>query len=256
MKKSNKIAIGIIIGTVIAAGVIICFAVIRAALGIIGYVTPMELFARKIKTDSFLEQKYPEHVFEVKAEQFFTDYGFGNKVVATDENGIEFTVVGLGESMEDHYHEEWNQEHYGEKIVEYQNGLRDKYFPQIPYVDTYEYYPYDTYYFFTGPFKTEFFESLDDAIEGSKYCSFDTDVTFKDIDLNTADDEEIENFADSIAASLMWLHEETGYNDIRINAYHYRPAGDDGTGFNTKEELVESIIKQIDFDRSRQEKGE
>jgi hypothetical protein len=41
MKKSNKIAIGIIIGTVIAAGVIICFAVIRAVLGIIGYVTPM-----------------------------------------------------------------------------------------------------------------------------------------------------------------------------------------------------------------------
>ena len=67
--------------------------------------------------------------------------------------------------------------------MEYQNGLRDKYFPQIPYVDTYE-YCHDSYHFVRGPYKEVLFESLDEAIEGSKYNAFDTDVTYKGIDLS------------------------------------------------------------------------
>ncbi len=251
MKKSGKIIIGIIITIV----VVILFVIIRAVLGIIGYVNPVERYYRKLKTDAFLEKKYPEHDFDDNVEQFFSDFGFGTKVTATDENGLEFSVVGLDDSMEDYYHEEWNQQNYGKKIVEYQNGLRDEYFPQIPYVDTYEYYPYDTYHFFTGPFKEEFFESMDDAIEGSKYCSFDTKVTFMDIDLDTADDEELVRFADSIADSLIWLNAKTGYNDIRINSFYYRPADENGAGFKAKEELADSIIRSIKLDRKIKEKN-
>ena len=99
------------------------------------------------------------------------------------------------------------------------------------------------------------FESMDDAIEGSKYCSFDTKVTFKGIDLDTADDEELERFADSIADSLMWLNDETGYNDIRINSFYYRPADEYGAGFKTKDELVDSIIKKIKLDRKIKKKN-
>ena len=250
MKKSVKIIIGIII----AVAAVMVLLLIRATLGIIGYVSPTERLSRKVKTDAFLENKYPGHDFDVSVKQFFSDPGFSCKVVATDENGIEFTVVGTGDKMEDHYHEVYNELHYGQKLVEYQNGLRDRYFPQIPYVDTYEYSPYDTYHFFTGPFREVFFESMDDAIEGSKYCNFDTKVTFEGIDLDTADDNELEVFADSVAGSLMWLNKETGYNDIRINGFHYRPADGTGAGYETKEELADSIIKSVMLDRRLKEK--
>ena len=76
--------------------------------------------------------------------------------------------------------------------------------------------------------------------------------SFKGIDLYTADDEEIKKFAESIADSLMWLSDETGYYDIRISSFYYRKADEYGAGFKNRDELVESIIKEIMTMRKRQ----
>ena len=248
MKKSGKIAIGIIIAVAVVAAIVF-FMFICGILAIFGYKNPVERFHYKLKTEHALEKKYPGHDFDVEAKLNSGEYGFSLGIYAKDENGIDFRVQWVDDSMEDHYHDEWNELYYGEKLVEYQNGLRDEYFPQIPYVDTYEYYQYNTFLFYRGPYKEVFFESMDDAIEGSKYNAFNTKVTFKGIDLDTADDAELERFADSIADSLMWLYDETGYYDIRINDFHYRAADESGAGFITKEELVDSIIKNVKLDR-------
>ena len=244
MNKTGKIIIGIVVAAV-AVAAIVFFIFVKAVLGFFGYKNPVERYYLKLKTHAALEKKYPEHDFEVRENHGWGEYGYAVGLYGKDEAGIEFWVQWADDEMQDKYHEEWNKYYYAEKLVEYQNGLRDKYFPQIPYVDTYEYYPYDAYHFYAGPYKDVFFESMDDAIEGSRECSFDTNVTFKDIDLDTADDAELEKFADSIAKSLMWLHDETGYRDIRIEDFYYRPADEDGTGFATKEELAESVIKKV-----------
>ena len=252
MKKSGKIAIGIIIA-VAATAIIIIFMIIHAVLGFLGYKNPVERYYLKLKTDLALENKYPEHDFDVREEHGWGEYGYAVGLYGTDESGIEFWVQWVDGEMQDKYHEEYNEYYYGKKLVEYQDSLRDKYFPQIPYVDTYEYSSDDTFWFYRGSFKEVFFESMDDAIEGSKENAFNTDVTFKGIDLDTADDEELAKFADSIADSLMWLYDETGYYDIRINNFYYRVADEDGTGFKTKEELADSIIKQIKVERKIRE---
>ncbi len=252
MDKSGKtvvvtvIAVAVTLAAVAAVGL---YVIIRGVLGFFGYLTPAQRRQYKHKTEKTLEKRYPGHDFDV--ETFFGsgEYGYYLNITGIDENGIEFRVQWVEGEMEDHYHDEWNEFYYGEKIVEYQNSLRDKYFPQIPYVDTYEYSGEDIYEFTKGPYKEVFFESLDDAIEGSKCWRFDTDVTFKGIDLDTADDEELEEFAGSMADSLMWLYEETGYSDIWVNSYHYHAYDEYGSGFKTKDELVASIIKQVKFDR-------
>ena len=240
----------IIIGIIIAAVVIAAFMLVSQVLRIFGYVNPVERYYYKLKTNAALEAKYPGHDFNVVADLPFGEYGFSLVIKATDEEGIDFTVHWAHEEMEDHYHEEWNEAHYGKEIAEYQNSLKDKYFPQIPYVDSYEYYPYESYHFYRGLFKEEFFESLDEAIEGSKYNNFDTKVTFGGIDLDTADDAELEKFAGSIADSLIWLNKETGYYDIRINSFHYRAYDESSDTYTPRDDLVESIIKNVKLDRS------
>ena len=255
MKKSGKIALGITIGVVavIAATV---FLFVWAVFWFLGYKNPVERYYLKTKTYVALEKKYPGHDFSVREDHGWGEYGYAVGIYGTDENGIEFWVQWVEDEMQDKYHEEWNKHFFGEKLVEYQNSLRDKYFPQIPYVDTYEYSRDETFYFYRGSFKEVFFESMDDAIEGSKDCDFDTDVTFKGIDLDTADDAELERFADSIADSLMWLYDETGYYDIRINDFHYRASDENGSELKTKEELVDSIIKKVKTDRKIREDRE
>ena len=47
----------------------------------------------------------------------------------------------------------------------------------------------------------------------------------------------------------MWLYDETGYYDIRINDFYYRAADEEGSGLKTKEELADSIIKKVKDDR-------
>ena len=246
MKKTGTT---IIIAVSVAFGAAMISVLVYAVLSFFGYKTPIERMLIKWKTDATLENRYPGHDFDIKSKFGSSEYGYYFNMHATDENGVEFLVQWVDGSLEDHYHDEWNRYYYGEKIVEYQNSLREKYFPQIPYVDTYEYYPYDTYEFKKGSFKEVFFESLDDAIEGSKDNAFDTEVTFKGIDLDTANDEEIQMFAESIADSLLWLYDETGYYDIRINNFYYRVADEYDTGFKTKEELADSIIKQIEVEK-------
>ncbi len=244
MRKPVKIVLGITIGITVTVAVLI-FLFIRAVLGFFGYRDPIQRFNCTLKTNSTLEKKYPGHDFDVKTEMGWGEYGGYLVITGTDEEGIDFNVQWIEDKMVDHYHDEWNIAHYGKKLVEYQNGLRDKYFPQIPYVDTYEYSKYDTFQFYRGPFEEVFFTSMEDAIEGSKSCAFNTDVTFKGIDLDTADEEELEQFAYSIADSLLWLSEETGYYDVRINDFFYRKADEYGAGFQTREELAESVIKQV-----------
>lgn len=252
MKKSGKTAVVIIIaGAVIVAVPILMF--IHGVFWFLGYETPVERYYYKLKTDAALEKKYPGHDFEVREEHGWGEYGYSVGIYGMDENGIEFWVQWVDDEMQDKYHEEWNKYYYGEKLVEYQNSLRDKYFPQISYVDTYEYSRDDSFYFSRGSFKEVFYESMDDAIEGSKENGFYTDVTYKGIDIYTADDEELAKFADSVADSLMWLYDETGYYDIRINNFYYRVADEYGSGFETKEELVDSIMKQIMVDRKNKE---
>ena len=252
MKKSSKIVIGIIIGAVTFA-IVIVFMIVHAVLGFFGYKNPVERYYLKLKTDVALEKKYPEHDFDVREDHGWGEYGYAVGLYGTDEAGIEFWVQWVDGEMQDKYHEQWNKYYYGKKLVEYQNSLRDKYFPQIPYVDTYEYCTDDMFYFYRGSFKEAFYESMDDAIEGSKENAFNTDVTYKGIDIYTADDEELAKFADSMADSLMWLYDETGYYDIRINDFYYRVADEYGSGFKTKEELEDSIIKKIKVDRKIKE---
>ncbi len=253
MKKSSKIVIGIIIGAVTFA-IVIVFMIVHAVLGFFGYKNPVERYYLKLKTDVALEKKYPGHDFDVREDHGWGEYGYAVGLYGTDESGIEFWVQWVDGEMQDKYREKWNKYYYGKKLVEYQNSLRDKYFPQIPYVDTYEYCMDDMFYFYRGSFKEVFYESMDDAIEGSKENAFNTDVTFKGIDLDTADDAELERFADSMADSLMWLYDETGYYDIRINNFYYRMADEYGSGFKTKEELADSIIKKIKVERKIKEK--
>ncbi len=253
MKRSDSIIAAIIIGIILIVFATV-LKVVLGALGFFGYVNPAERFIRKLETDSALEEKYPGHDFDVETKLALGEYGYSFNIYATDENGIRFWVQWVEDEIQDHYHDEWNEYYYGKKLVEYQNSLRDELFPQIPYVDTYEYYKYDTYHFYAGPYKEVFFETMDDAIEGSKSCSFNTDVTFKGIDLYTADEDEIERFAESMADSLMWLYEETGYRDIRINNFSYRKYDDEGQIYETRDELVESIIKNIKLDRDLAEK--
>ena len=252
MKRTGKIVIAIVITFAVIIAVVI-FSIIHAVLGFFGYKNPVERYYLKLKTDHALEEKYPGHDFDVREDHGWGEYGYAVGLHGKDEAGIEFWVQWVDGEMQDKYHEEWNEYYYSEKLVEYQDSLRDKYFPQIPYVDTYEYSSEDKFYFYRGSYKEVFFESMDDAIEGSKENAFNTDVTFKGIDLDTADDAELARFADSIADSLMWLYDETGYYDIRINDFYYRASDEYGSGFNTKEELAESIIKKVMVDRKIKE---
>lgn len=219
MKKSGKIALGIIIG-IVAAVIAVIFLIVHAVLGFLGYKNPVERYYLKLKTDVALEKRYPGHDFDVREQHGWGEYGYSVGIYGTDENGIEFRVQWVEDDMQDKYHEEWNE------------------------------------HFFRGSYKEVFFESMDDAIEGSKDCAFDTDVTFKGIDLYKADDEELEQFAESIADSLMGLYEETGYYDIRINDFHYRAVDEDGTVLKTKDELVDYVIKEVKIDRKLKEDRE
>ncbi len=250
MKKTNNASTWIIIAAVLIA-LFVIFKIVKGVFWFFGYETPIERKYSVLRTHKALEEKYPGHDFDIREEHGWAEYGYYVALYATDENGIEFWVQWVEDEMQDRYCEEWNKHYYGEKITEYQNGLRDKYFPQIPYVDTYEYSD-DEYYFVRGRYKEVLFESMDDAIEGSKDNGFDTEVTFKGIDLYTADDEELEKFAGSIADSLMWLSDETGYCDIRIGDFYYRAAKYGGE-FENKDELVESIMKKIMRMREKQQ---
>ena len=246
MKKPVVI---IIVGLVIAAVVVPIYTAIHAVMAFFGYLNPLERAQYKRKTQATLEKRYPEHDFSVETVFGSGEYGYYLNIHATDENGIEFRVQWVEGEMEDHYHDEWNEFYYGQKLVEYQNGLRDKYFPQIPYVDTYEHDTSDLYEFARGPYQEVFFTSLDEAVEGSKCGRFATKVTFQGIDLETADDAELERFAASLADSMTWLYEQTGYKDIRINNLHYHEYDEYGSGYKTKEDFADAIVKQIKFDR-------
>ena len=248
MKKAALIIIG-----VLAVVAVIIYVVIHAVLGFFGYLNPLERYLLTRKTETLLAKKYPEHDFTFDTDYDWAEYGFYFNIYATDENGVRFRVQWIEGEMDDHYYcVEWNDFFYGNKIVEYQNSLRDKYFPQIPYVDTYEYAKDDSFDFPGELHKKVFFQSVDEAIEASKAGIFDTDVTFKGIDLSTADDDEIRHFAESMADSLMWLHEVTGYYHIMINSFSYIEYDGSGAGVKTKEELVDKIIKRIERERERE----
>lgn len=250
--KKNGWFTTVIIIAVVAIVIFGVFKVVRGVFWFLGYETPVERYYYVQKTEKALAEKYPGHSFSVREEHGWAEYGYYVAIYGTDEAGIEFWVQWVEGEMQDRYCEESNRYYYGKKLVEYQNDLRDKYFPQIPYVDTYEYATDETYYFVRGPYKEVLFESMDDAIEGSKYNAFDTEVTFKGIDIYTADDEEIKKFAGSIADSLMWLADETGYCDVRIGDFYYRAADEYGSGFKDKDELVESIMQKIEREKNRQ----
>ena len=251
MHKSNKIAAGIIIAFVIV--MVLWF--IHGVMRFFGYRNPVERYYEKTKAKATLEKRYPEHDFEVEGVFGSGEYGYYHSLSATDEDGVEFRVQWVEGELQDWYHEAWNEANYGKKLVEYQNDLRDKYFPKIPYVDTYEYSKDDEYEFAIGPVREVFFESMEEAIEESKRGRFDTSVTFKDIDIITANDDEIMRFADSIADSLMWLHDETGYSDVRINDFHYIVDDENVAGSKTKDELIEDIIREIERDRKYEEQN-
>ena len=248
MKKAALIIIG-----VLAVVAVIIYGVIHAVLGFFGYLNPLERYLLTRKTETHLAKKYPEHDFTFDTDYDWAEYGFYFNIYATDENGVRFRVQWIEGEMDDHYYcVEWNDFFYGNKIVEYQNSLRDKYFPQIPYVDTYEYAKDDSFDFPGELHKKVFFQSVDEAIEASKAGIFDTDVTFKGIDFSTADDDEIRLFAESMADSMMWLHEVTGYYHIMINSFSYIEYDGSGAGVKTKEELVDKIIKRIERERERE----
>ena len=244
-KKSGNIGTVIIVTATLGLAVgIVCFNVVRGIFWFTGYLTPMQ--RNRYRRDSLkaLEEKYRDHDFSVDTYFGSGEYGYYLNIYGKDENGIEFDVQWVEGEMQDRYHEEWNKFYYGEKLVEYQNTLRDKYFPQIPYVDTYEYSDEESFHFVSGPYRDVFFESMDEAVEGTKCCSFDTDVTYKGIDLDTADDEELERFAESMADSLIWLYEETGYYSIWIEPFYYKGYDESGDPVKSREELVEDIIKR------------
>ena len=241
MKKVTVIIIG-----VLAVLTVIIYFIAHAVLGFFGYLDPWERYRLTQKTEKLLDKKYPEHNFTYDTAYDWSEYGFYFNIYATDENGIRFLVQWIEGEMDDHYYcVEWNDFFYGNKIVEYQNSLRDKYFPKIPYVDTYEYANEDSFDFPGELHKKVFFQSVDEAIEASKAGIFDTDVTFKGIDLDTADDEEVRRFAESMADSMIWLQEETGYYHIMINSFSY------GAAYETKDELVDYIIERIEHERER-----
>ena len=241
----------IIIGALAVVAVII-YVVVHAVLGFFGYLNPLERYWLTLKTEKLLDKKYPEHDFTYDTDYDWSEYGFYFNIYATDENGVRFRVQWIEGEMDDHYYcVEWNDFFYGNKIVEYQNSLRDKYFPQIPYVDTYEYAKDDSFVFPGELHKEVFFQSVDEAIEASKDGIFETDVTFKGIDLSTADDDEVRRFAESMVDSMMWLHEVTGYRHIMINSFSYIEHDENGAGEETKEKLVDKIIKSIERERER-----
>lgn len=244
MKRVAVIIIG-----VLAVVTVIIYVVAHAVLGFLGYHNPWERYRLTRKTEKLLDKKYPEHDFTFDTDYGWSEYGFYFNIYATDENGVRFRVQWIEGEMDDHYYcVEWNDFFYGDKIVEYQNSLRDDYFPQIPYVDTYEYAKEDSFDFPGELHKKVFFQSLDEAIEASKDGIFDTDVTFT-IDLDTADDDEVRRFAESMADSMMRLHEETGYYHIMINSFSYIDRDESGTGVKAKEELVDKIIERIERER-------
>ena len=247
MKKIGIIVIGIIV--VVA---ILIYGAVHAVMGFFGYLNPLERYWLTRKTETLLEKKYPEHDFTFDTDYDWAEYGFYFNIYATDENVVRFRVQWIEGEMDDHYYcVEWNDHFYGNKIVEYQNRLRDDYFPQIPYVDSYEYAKDDSFDFPGELHKKVFFQTLDEAIEASKDGIFYTDVTFKDIDLETADDDEVRRFAESMADSMMWLHEVTGYYHIAINSFYYIDHDEYGAGFKTKDEVVDYIIERVERERNR-----
>jgi hypothetical protein len=221
-----------------------------------GYRTPIE--RQKIKKDAktFLENKYPDHDFEIEVKQNRGEFGFGLELHATDEEGIRFWINHLGNQFEDHYHEEWNKQHYGHDLKVYQDGLRDKYMTQMPYIASYNYDQYDTISFYRGDYNERFFESFEDALESSKYCSFSTKVVFTGIDFDTVDGDDLQTFAESMTDFLLRLHNETGYYDIYISDdnghhFHYNETGD-----NTHETIMEAVINSIKRDQKYSKKNE
>ena len=54
-----------------------------------------------------------------------------------------------------------------------------------------------------------------------------------------------------MADSMMWLNEETGYYHIIINSFSYVDRDENGSEVETREELVDKIIKRIERERER-----
>ena len=100
MKKSGKIAIGIIMAVAVTA-ILIIFLIVHAVLGFLGYKNPVERYYLKLKTDVALEKKYPEHDFDVREEHGWGEYGFAVGIYGKDEAGIEFWVQWVDGEMQD-----------------------------------------------------------------------------------------------------------------------------------------------------------
>ena len=198
----------VIVGIIVVGIALVAIPIVRGIYRIIGYSTPVDRFLIKKKTEAALKERYPEHDFDVWTELPLGEYGYSLRLLATDEEGVEFWMHWIDDELEDHYHGEWNKAHYGKAVVAYQDKLRDRYFTEMPYVASYEYYPYDSYVFFGKSDEERFFESPEDAIEGSKDCCFDTSVTFTGIDIDTVDGEELQQFAESLADSMIRIQEE------------------------------------------------
>ncbi|MCR5605098.1 MAG: hypothetical protein K6G27_15560 [Lachnospiraceae bacterium] len=97
---------------------------------IFGYLNPWERYRLTRKTETLLDKKYQEHDFTFDTDYDWSEYGFYFNICATDDNGVRFRVQWIEGEMDDHYYcVEWNDFFYGNKIVEYQNSLRDEYFP-------------------------------------------------------------------------------------------------------------------------------
>ena len=156
MKKAKR-AVFISVIVVMATLVVGFLGVIMRFLG---HRSAIERYVIKRDIEARLEKKYPNHSFNVKVENVGSEIGYSLRMTATDEEGLEFWIEGLGDDFEDHYHDKWNTVHYGKELVKYQNELRDRYFKDIPYVGSYEYYRFDTYMFYRGPFKEKFFDIL------------------------------------------------------------------------------------------------
>ncbi len=221
-----------------------------------GYKTPSQRQKVKMEAKGFLENKYPDHEFEVEVKQNRGEFGFGLELHATDEEGIRFWINYWNNQFEDHYHEEWNKKHYGHDLKVHQDELRDEYMPQMPYIASYEHGQYDTVTFYRGDYNDRFFESFDDALESSKCCSLSTKVTFTGIDFDTVDGEDLQVFAESMTDFLLLLHNETGYYDIYIDDdsghhFHYNETGD-----NTRDAVMDSIINSIKRDQKYSKKNE
>ncbi len=92
----------VIVGIIVVGIALVAIPIVHGIFRLIGYTSPLEQFMIRKKTEAALAQRYPTHDFDVRTEQPFGEFGYSLRLLATDEEGVEFWMHWNNDELEDH----------------------------------------------------------------------------------------------------------------------------------------------------------